>query len=325
MSFSPATTPRQHAAEQVMHAAQQRIVAAFEELEGHAGDATHPARRFINSYWEHPAGNGGRARVITDGALFERGGVNVSAVQGQQVPLSISHARPEAADKGFYATGISLVMHPRNPYVPTFHANFRYFDLGSDWWFGGGLDLTPMYVFDEDAAFFHHTLQDYCAQHPAADYPTWKATCDDYFYVTHRHEMRGIGGIFFDHLRPTVDDDAHWQALLALIEGGTHAILDAYLPIVRRRMHTPYGDEQRHWQLYRRGRYVEFNLFYDRGTLFGLQTDGNIEAILMSLPPLVRWEFEYRPRPGSPEAATVARLQPHNWAAMPRTEIEATP
>lgn len=321
MNLTPDTHPHRRRVIAVMQAAQERLCHAFEGLE-QAYASEHPgslAAQFVASSWERPGGGGGMARVLTDGSVFERAGVNVSAVYGAEVPASIWEARPHMRGQPFFATGISMVLHPTNPYTPAFHANYRYFEVGDgsdDWWFGGGMDLTPAYGFDEDAIFFHRTLRDYCTRHPqlGISYPQLKATCDDYFYIKHRKEMRGIGGIFYDLLHPEVATG--WDLALAFAEDGTATIADAYLPIVRRRMHTPYGNRERQWQLYRRGRYVEFNLVYDRGTVFGLQTNGDIEAILMSLPPLARWAFRYEPEPGSPEGDVARFLQPYDWAAQ---------
>jgi coproporphyrinogen III oxidase len=289
----------------LMRDGQHRLCAAFEEIDNHG--------HFVAESWERPGGGGGTARVMTEGAVFERAGVNVSAVYGAEVPPSIWQHRPSTRGQPYFATGISMVLHPRNPYVPAFHANFRYFEAGEDWWFGGGMDLTPNYGFVEDAHHFHVTLRDYCDRHPIASYAEMKAACDNYFFLKHRNEMRGIGGIFFDDLHPTSEDG--FERAFAFVRDGITTILDAYLPIVRRRMNTPYGERERMWQLYRRGHYVEFNLIYDRGTLFGLQTGGNIEAILMSLPPLARWQFKYQPEPGSPEAAMAEFLKPRDWAS----------
>lgn len=290
---------------EVMVAGQAGLIAAFEAIDG--------TGQFIAESWERPGGGGGTARVLSEGVVFERAGVNVSAVYGEQAPPSIYHERPATRGCPYYATGISMVLHPRNPYVPAFHANFRYFEAGPECWFGGGMDMTPSYGFAEDARHFHATLKVYCARHPLVNYEALKAWCDRYFYLKHRGEMRGIGGIFFDNLSP-IGDEGFAQGL-AFVRDGIATILEAYLPVVRRRMATPYGERERQWQLYRRGRYVEFNLVYDRGTLFGLQTNGNIEAILMSLPPLARWEFNYQPEPGSPEAELAGFLQPRAWAA----------
>ncbi|MCU0493209.1 MAG: oxygen-dependent coproporphyrinogen oxidase [Chloroflexaceae bacterium] len=301
--------------EAVMRAAQNRICAALEGLEQagasldlHTG--IEPGR-FAERSWQRPGGGGGSARVLTEGLVFERGGVNVSAVHGADTPQSIWKDRPATKDQPYFATGLSMVLHPRNPYVPAFHANFRYFEAGPEWWFGGGMDLTPAYAFAEDARHFHRTLKAYCERHSLADYQTLKTTCDNYFYLKHRKEMRGIGGIFFDTLQPAGPEG--FEQGLAFAADGLETILAAYLPLAERRMGQPYGERERQWQLYRRGRYAEFNLVYDKGTLFGLQTDGYIEAILMSLPPLARWEFEYTPAPGSPEAETLAFLQPQEW------------
>lgn len=285
---------------------QDRLVAAFEELDGRA--------RFRTAAWTRDGLGGGRARVLEGGRVFERAGVNVSLVEGDKVPSAVSRDRPHLADRGFRATGVSMVLHPLNPYAPSFHANFRYFEIdGGEWWFGGGMDLTPMYGFDEDAVHFHRTLKQWCARHGMARYEEWKATCDEYFYIKHRHEMRGIGGVFFD--RVTADAPGPPASHVAFVEDGLAAILDAYPPIVARRAPMPYGDRERDWQLARRGRYAEFNLVYDRGTLFGLQTNANIEAVLMSMPPLARWGFDITPEPGSPESDVARFLQPHDWAA----------
>jgi coproporphyrinogen III oxidase len=297
------TTTRREEIVALMCAGQERLIQAFEAMDGHA--------LFQGKSWERPGGGGGTARVLSEGAVFERAGVNVSAVHGETVPPSISNERPTTRDQPYFATGISMVLHPRNPYVPAFHANFRYFEAGDEYWFGGGMDLTPNYGFAEDAQHFHRTLKALCDRHRIADYAQLKANCDTYFSLKHRGEMRGVGGIFFDNLQP--DGVNGFEQGLAFAQDGIRTIEQAYLPIVAYRKEMPYAERERQWQLYRRGRYVEFNLVYDRGTLFGLQTSGNIEAILMSLPPLVRWEFDYHPEPGSPEAATFAMLQPQDW------------
>lgn len=295
----------------LMREGQDRLIAAFEEVDGEG--------RFSRSSWERPEGGGGTARVMTGGRVFERAGVNVSAVHGKAVPPSIYRERPQTEGKPFFATGISMVLHPRNPYVPAFHANYRYFEVGEetskeagDWWFGGGADMTPSYGFEEDTAHFHKTLKALCDRHDPSYYPEFKETCDRYFYIKHRSEMRGVGGIFFDTLHPHGENG--WERGFRFAEDGISTILPSYLPTVLRRLNTPYSERERAWQLYRRGRYVEFNLVYDRGTLFGLQTGGNIEAILMSMPPLARWEFEHSPEPGSPEAELSRFLQPQDWA-----------
>ncbi len=304
---------------EVMRAGQAALIEGFETADGEG--------RFIEHRWDRPGGGGGSARVLEGGRVFERAGVNLSVVHGDVVPDSLARQHPTAAGKPFFATGVSMVLHAVNPYVPAFHANFRYFETGTEddpealWWFGGGADLTPSYPFAEDAVAFHRTLEGLCSRHPeVADYATWKATCDRYFTVRHRGEMRGVGGIFFDEMSPPEGGD--FDAELALVEDGLGSLLPSYLPIVERREGLPYGERERAWQLYRRGRYVEFNLVYDRGTLFGLQTQGNIEAILMSMPPLARWAFDHRPEPGSPEEAALAYFQPRDWAGAEAQALE---
>jgi coproporphyrinogen III oxidase len=298
---------------ELMRSGQSRLIAGFEaaEREGAPGAGMEPGR-FSGESWERPGGGGGTARVITEGAVFERAGVNTSAVHGDAVPPTIALERPHTAGKPYFATGVSMVLHPRNPYVPAFHANFRYMEAGDDWWFGGGMDLTPAYGFDADARHFHGTIRQFCERHDVVDYQTVKEWCDRYFYIKHRKEMRGIGGIFFDAFTP--QGEGAFERTLRFVEDGIDTILAAYLPLVRKHMGDAYGERERQWQLYRRGRYAEFNLVYDKGTTFGLQTNGNIEAILMSLPPLARWEFKYMPEPGSPEADTARFLQPYDWA-----------
>ncbi|CAN5739685.1 oxygen-dependent coproporphyrinogen oxidase [soil metagenome] len=294
----------------VMQEGQAKLVAAFEKVDARA--------KFEPYTWDRPGGGGGRAMALQDGAVFEKAGVNVSAVQGDKVPPSLAAQHPGTADKPWFATGISLVLHPQNPYVPAFHANYRYFEVGAEnetsdvWWFGGGVDMTSSYPFEEDVVHFHRTLQAQCERHPQADYETFKKTCDTYFYIKHRFEMRGVGGIFFDELSPVGQWD--WEADLAHQADGIDTILSAYLPIVEKRKDMLYGEREKQWQHLRRGRYAEFNLVYDRGTLFGLQTTGNIEAILMSMPPLARWAFDFQPEPGSDEAKVLEYLQPRDWA-----------
>ncbi|MBN7797113.1 oxygen-dependent coproporphyrinogen oxidase [Parahaliea mediterranea] len=272
------------------------------------------AGEFIVDEWRREAGGGGRSRVLAEGAVFEKAGVNFSHVMGEGLPASASAARPELAGRSYQAMGVSLVIHPRNPYVPTSHANVRLFVAekpGEEpvWWFGGGYDLTPYYGNREDCEHWHRTAFDACAPFGDEVYPRYKAWCDDYFYLKHRREPRGVGGLFFDDLN-TWDFDTCFAFMRAVGD----SYLEAYLPIVRRRRDTPYGERERQFQLYRRGRYVEFNLVFDRGTLFGLQSDGRTEAILMSLPPLVRWEYDYRPEPDSPEAElTEYYLQSRDW------------
>jgi coproporphyrinogen III oxidase len=285
---------------------QDRIVDALEALDGGV---------FRRDAWAREEGGGGVSRLIEDGALLERGGVNFSHVTGKQLPPSATAARPELAGRAFEALGVSLVLHPRNPYVPTAHMNVRFFVATKDgaeavWWFGGGMDLTPYYGFEEDAAHFHRTCRATLAPFGADFHPRFKAWCDRYFYLKHRGEPRGVGGLFFDDLN--APDFATCFALTRSV--GDHFI-EAYRPIVERRRGLPYGERERDFQAYRRGRYVEFNLVYDRGTLFGLQSGGRAESILMSLPPVVKWRYDWRPEPGTPEARLYeVFLVPRDWA-----------
>ena len=258
---------------------------------------------FRRDQWQRPEGGGGLSCLIEEGALFERGGVNFSHVTGESLPPSASASRPELAGRSFEAMGVSLVMHPRNPYVPTAHMNVRFFvarKAGAEpvWWFGGGMDLTPYYGFPEDVIHFHKTCQDAVGPFGADLYPRLKEWCDRYFYLKHRNEPRGVGGIFFDDVAQP-DFDTCFGLMRSV---GDHFI-DAYVPIMERRRNHEFGDRERDFQAYRRGRYVEFNLVYDRGTLFGLQSGGRTESILMSLPPVVKWRYDWQPQPGSPEAA----------------------
>jgi coproporphyrinogen III oxidase len=285
---------------------QDTISNAIEALDG--------TGKFREDSWVREEGGGGRSRVLSEGAIFERAGVNFSEVQGPSLPPSILKRRPEITDQPFYATGVSLVFHPRNPYIPTVHMNYRYFESGSLWWFGGGADLTPYYPQKEDVVHFHRTLKAACDQHNPDFYPKFKAWCDRYFHLKHRNEPRGIGGIFFDDLD---DTKGEWEDTFSFVQSCGKSFLDAYLPIVERRKDTPYGERERNFQLYRRGRYVEFNLVYDQGTIFGLQTNGRTESILMSLPPVVRWEYDWSPEPGTPEAELYeVYLKPHDWATV---------
>lgn len=269
--------------------------------------------------WERPAGGGGRTRILSEGAVFEKGGVAVSAVHGE-LPEPI-RARFGVKEARFFATGVSLVIHPRSPMIPTVHANFRYFELYGDGgegdvvdaWFGGGADLTPYYLVDDDAAHFHRTLKAAADPHGAELYPRFKAECDRYFHNAHRGEGRGIGGVFFDYLRG--DEARPLEAWHAFVTDMGRAFLPAYLPIVRARRDDPWGDAERYFQELRRGRYVEFNLIHDRGTLFGLKTDGRVESILMSLPPRVRWDYGATVAEGSREARLLDVLKtPRDWA-----------
>lgn len=269
---------------------------------------------FQEDSWVREEGGGGRSRVMTGGAVFEKGGVNFSHVHGNQLPPSATAARPELAGRSFEAMGVSLVMHPENPYVPTSHANVRFFIAEKEgeqpvWWFGGGYDLTPYYGNQEDCQHWHRTAKAACEPFGEEIYPRFKQWCDDYFYLKHRSEPRGVGGLFFDDFNET-----GFEQSFALMRAVGDSYLDAYRPIVQRRKGATWGEREREFQLYRRGRYVEFNLVYDRGTLFGLQTGGRTESILMSLPPLVRWEYNWQPEPNSPEAELYEiYLQPRDW------------
>jgi coproporphyrinogen III oxidase len=279
-------------------------------------EAFEPEARFAEDSWQRPDGGGGRSRVLSEGAVFEQAGVGFSHVHGQGLPASATAQRPELAGRSFQAAGVSLVIHPRNPMVPTSHANVRLFLAEKPgeapvWWFGGGFDLTPYYGFDEDAIHWHQTARAACAGLDAGAYARYKKWCDDYFHLKHRGEQRGIGGIFFDDL-----NEGGFDHCFAFMQAVGLGYLDAYVPVVARRQHLPYTPEQRDFQLYRRGRYVEFNLVYDRGTLFGLQTGGRTESILMSLPPLVRWRYNWQPAEGSREAELYSRyLKPRDWLA----------
>jgi coproporphyrinogen III oxidase len=269
---------------------------------------------FLTDEWRRPEGGGGRSRVLADGAVFEKAGVNFSHVQGEGLPPSATANRPELAGRSYQAMGVSLVIHPLNPYVPTSHANVRLFvatKVGEEpiWWFGGGYDLTPYYGNREDCVHWHRVARDACEPFGEDVYPEFKAWCDDYFFLKHRDEPRGVGGLFFDDLNRW-DFDTSFAFLRAVGD----SYLPAYLPIVQRNRDREFGERERQFQLYRRGRYVEFNLVFDRGTHFGLQSGGRTEAILMSLPPLVRWEYNYEPEAGSPESElTGYYLQSRDW------------
>ncbi len=270
---------------------------------------------FIQDVWERPNNTGnGLTRVLSNGAVFEQAGVNFSIVHGDDMPASATVLRPELVGRRFTALGVSLVIHPHNPYVPTSHANVRFFIAEKEgetpiWWFGGGFDLTPYYGFDEDAIFWHQSAKQACDPFGEEAYSKYKKWCDDYFYLKHRGEQRGIGGLFFDDL-----NEGGFDECFAFMKSIGDGYIKAYRPIVERRKDMLYTDHERRFQLYRRGRYVEFNLVYDRGTLFGLQTSGRSESILMSLPPLVRWEYRYEPDPGSEEARLYTRfIQPQDW------------
>ena len=273
---------------------------------------------FVEDAWQRTDGlaGGGRTRLLTDGAVFEQGGVNFSHVRGESMPGSATANRPELAGRSFEAIGVSLVMHPQNPYVPTSHANVRFFiaeKAGEEpiWWFGGGYDLTPYYGFEEDVIHWHQTAKEACADFGEDRYSRYKKWCDEYFYLKHRDETRGVGGLFFDDL-----NEGDFEQCFAFLQSVGDSYTKAYLPIVERRKDTVFGERERDFQLYRRGRYVEFNLVFDRGTLFGLQSGGRTESILMSLPPLVKWRYNWQPEPGSDEAKLYDMfLKPHDWLA----------
>jgi coproporphyrinogen III oxidase len=285
---------------------QARICAELETEDGSA--------RFAEDAWERPEGGGGRSRVLANGAVFEQAGVNFSHVTGASMPASATAHRPELAGRRFEALGVSLVIHPRNPYAPTSHANVRFFiaekaGAAPIWWFGGGFDLTPYYGFEEDAVHWHRIARAACVPFGADVYPRYKQWCDEYFFLKHRSEPRGIGGLFFDDL-----NEWGFARCFGYMQSVGDHYLAAYRPIVTRRKATPFGERERDFQLYRRGRYVEFNLIYDRGTLFGLQSGGRTESILMSLPPLVKWRYNWRPEPGTPEARLYRDfLRPRDW------------
>lgn len=286
---------------------QDRISAAIEAADG--------AARFREDSWERPEGGGGRSRVLTGGAVFEQAGIGFSHVFGPGLPPSATVHRPDLAGRSFEALGVSLVFHPLNPFVPTTHMNIRFFIAEKEgeapvWWFGGGFDLTPYYGFEEDAVHWHRVAREACAPFGPDVYPRYKKWCDEYFFLRHRGEPRGIGGIFFDDL-----NEWGFERSFDFLQSVGDHLPAAYLPIVRLRKDTPYGERERDFQLYRRGRYVEFNLVWDRGTLFGLQSGGRTESILMSLPPLVRWRYDWQPEPGTPEARLYEEfLRPRDWA-----------
>ena len=289
-----------------MRALQDRMLDAF------MGE--DPAAELTEDAWERPGGGGGRTRVMAGGDVVERGGVNFSHVHGEALPPAASAGRPGLAGRPFHALGVSVVVQPLNPYVPTSHCNVRYFEAGAEggppvWWFGGGFDLTPYYGFESDVRDWHRTASTLCADFGDDVYPRFKQWCDRYFFLAHRNEARGVGGLFFDDL-----NEWGFERCDRFVRRVGSGYLDAYLPIVRRRRATPWTEREREFQLIRRGRYVEFNLVHDRGTLFGLQSGGRTESILMSLPPLVRWRYDWKPAPGSPEAALTERfLRPGDW------------
>jgi len=279
---------------------QERIVSALERIDG---------GRFRSDSWQRAEGGGGVSRVLEDGGVIERGGVNLSRVQGKALPPSASASRPQIAGRAWEAMGVSLVLHPRNPYCPTVHMNVRFFCAGDVWWFGGGMDLTPYYGFAEDARHFHAACRDALDPFGAEHYPRYKRWCDEYFHLKHRNEPRGIGGIFFDDL-----SQPDFDPCFALTRSVGEHFLPAYVPILERRQQQAFGEREREFQAYRRGRYVEFNLVYDRGTLFGLQSGGRTESILMSMPPRVAWRYDWKPAPDSPEERLYREfLVPKDW------------
>lgn len=300
--------PRLDAVRAYLLGLQSNIVTALEDIGGEA---------FRSDQWDRPEGGGGLSRMIEGGSLLERGGVLFSHVMGATLPPSASAHRPELAGRSWEAMGVSLVLHPRNPHIPTVHMNVRMFvakrrpdiDESDVYWFGGGLDLTPYYPFDEDAAHFHLTCKQALDPHGAHYYPEYKKWCDNYFFLKHRNETRGIGGIFFDDL-----STPGFEASFAIQQSVGNAFLDAYLPIVERRMNLPYGERERDFQAYRRGRYVEFNLVFDRGTLFGLQSGGRTESILLSMPPSATWRYDWKPEAGTEESRLASYLVPRDWA-----------
>jgi coproporphyrinogen III oxidase len=314
------------AAAALVERVQDRICAAVVALE--------PSASFTVDDWQSGAAVSGRGstRVIAEGETIEKGGVNTSIVTGTRLPPSLTAQRPELAQCGFFAAGVSVVIHPRNPHAPTSHCNYRYFEARNPdgerkaWWLGGGADLTPYYPVLDDVRHFHRALKAACDRHDASYYPAFKAWCDRYFYLKHRDETRGVGGIFYDYLdefgygetadRTTFDRAKTFDDLLAFMSDAAQAYIEGYFPIVERRMQEPFTHEARNFQLLRRGRYVEFNLLYDRGTLFGLQSGGRVESILMSLPSLVRWAYDERPDPGSRESELAAYLTPRDWFAQ---------
>lgn len=286
---------------------QNRIVDSLQAADG---------AQFLRDQWTREQGGGGISRLLENGELLERAGVLFSHVKGDTLPASATAHRPEVAGRSWEAMGVSMVLHPRNPFVPTTHMNVRMFvayaKSGSKqediFWFGGGMDLTPYYVFEEDARHFHVTCKDALDHHDAALYPAYKKWCDEYFYLKHRQETRGIGGVFFDDL-----SDVGFDAAFSITQSVGDAFLDAYMPIVERRRNMPFSHEQKDFQRYRRGRYVEFNLVFDRGTLFGLQSGGRTESILLSMPPEVVWKYDWQPNPGTPEAKLYEYLSPRDW------------
>lgn len=289
---------------------QGRIVEAVELIDG---------KNFLHDSWQRPEGGGGTSCMLEEGNIFERAGIGFSHVKGNKLPPAATAAHPEAAGRGWEAMGVSLVFHPRNPYIPTVHMNVRFFvaraqnaDEKDIWWFGGGMDLTPYYGFEEDAVHFHRTCRDALAPFGTDLYPSFKKECDEYFFLKHRGEPRGIGGVFFDDF-----NKLGFENSFAMLKAVGDGFINAYLPIVQRRKDIAYGERERDFQAYRRGRYVEFNLVFDRGTLFGLQSNGRTESILLSMPPIVKWRYDWKPETGSPEAKLYTDfLIGKNWLSI---------
>jgi coproporphyrinogen III oxidase len=308
-------TPDKHAVRTFLLQLQDSICEALTDIDGNT---------FIEDSWEREEGGGGRSRVLAEGNVIEKGGVNFSHVFGTTMPASATAHRPELAGRGFEAMGVSLVIHPRNPFAPTSHMNVRFFIAEKEgeepvWWFGGGYDLTPYYGDKDDCVHWHQTAKNACDPFGDHFYNEFKQWCDEYFYLKHRNEPRGIGGLFFDDF-----NQLGFEKSFALMQSVGSSFVDAYAPILRRRKDTPYSEKERHFQLYRRGRYVEFNLVFDRGTLFGLQTGGRTESILMSLPPLVRWEYDYNAEAGSAEAELLETfLQANDWLNLTSNKSDA--
>lgn len=306
MSNAPTSAPDKAAVKAYLLDLQDRICAALAAEDGGAG--------FVEDSWTRTEGGGGRTRVLANGVAIEKGGVNFSHVHGTQMPASATAHRPELAGRAFEAMGVSLVIHPNNPYAPTSHANVRFFIAEKEgaepvWWFGGGYDLTPYYGDEADVVHWHQTAKNACDPFGDDVYPRYKKWCDEYFHLKHRNEARGVGGLFFDDM-----NEQGFEKSFAFLRAVGDSYVPAYQPILAARKNTPFGERERQFQLYRRGRYVEFNLVYDRGTLFGLQTGGRTESILMSLPPLVRWEYDFHPEPGSAEAELYEKFLPHrDW------------
>ncbi len=328
----PASNSRQKARELVMKL-QDDICKGLEDIDGKG--------IFKEESWDRPEGGGGRSRVMSQGRIFEQGGVNFSEVHGKELPPSILNQRPEAKGHEWFATGTSMVLHPNNPYIPTVHLNYRYFEAGPVWWFGGGADLTPFYPFLEDAKHFHKVHKQACDSINPQLHKVFKPWCDEYFYLKHRNETRGIGGIFYDYQdgsgelykgqdikgkaaevsKQIGSQKLSWDELFALAKACGESFIPAYIPLVEKRQATSFSKRERDFQLYRRGRYVEFNLVWDRGTIFGLQTNGRTESILMSLPPLARWEYGYLADKGSrEELLTDVFTKPQNWFDDPELE-----